>query len=378
VSTFDPTVSLVTGAASACVGTNAMCVAAADVGNANQAETVTWTNAGNAAAIVFIIVDDYSASGTNGAYTLTASAATPAAGENCVAPIAATSGVAVSRTPSTYGDDYSGAGTGCLTPSVGPDFVLAYTVPNNRSLTVTATPVSGLDVSVNFATSLAACGARTCVAGASTGAAGVAETAGWNNTTGASVTVFVIIDTPASPAGAVSVVGTEGALLGCGAVTCANGCCSGGQCVAGTANTACGTGGAACASCTSPAQCNASQTCSATDLPSGSSCTSSPQCYQPVLGTAECRTTWPGGYCTGTCLLTNQVCGGFLGLSTGWCTPAGECLQDCANAGTGQSTCRTGYVCDFSDGAGSQGVCVPKCQQVACTSGLCNAAGYCR
>jgi hypothetical protein len=378
VSTFDPTVSLVTGPATACLGAGAMCVASIDVGNANVAETVSWTNGGTSAAIVYIIVDDYSATGTNGSYTLTASAAIPAAGENCVSPIIATSGVTVSRTPSNFSDDYQGTGAGCLTPSVGPDFVLAYTVPANRSLTVTATPVSGLDVSVNFATSLSACGSRTCVAAANAGAAGVAETTAWNNATGAAVTLYVIIDTPASPAGSVSVVGTEGALIACGATTCANGCCSGGTCVTGTSNAACGTGGATCAGCTNPAQCNANQVCSATDLPTGSSCTGAGQCYQPLLGTAECRTAWPGGYCTGTCLLTQQVCGGFLGLASGWCTPAGECLQDCTNAGTGQSTCRSGYVCDFSNGAGSQGVCVPRCQQVACTSGTCNGAGYCR
>lgn len=378
VSTFDPTVSLVTGAATACVGASAVCVASVDAANANEAETVTWTNTGSGAVTVYVIVDDYSATGTTGAYTLTASAATPTAGENCSAPIAASSGVTVSRTPSTFGDDYAGTGTGCLTPSVGPDFVLAYTVPNNRSLTVTATPVAGLDVSVNFATSVTACGARTCVAGSSTGGTGIAETIGWNNTSGATMTVFVIVDTPASPSGAVSVVGTEGALIACGATTCANGCCSGGVCVAGTNNAACGTQGAACASCASPAQCSANQVCSATELPTGASCTGTGQCYQPILGSAECRTSWPGGYCTGTCLLTEQVCGGFLGLASGWCTAAGECLQDCAGAGTGQSTCRTGYVCDFSNGAGSQGVCVPKCQQVACAAGTCNASGYCR
>ncbi|MDP1825930.1 MAG: hypothetical protein Q8L48_21885 [Archangium sp.] len=378
VSTFDPTVSLVTGSATACVGASAMCVASIDTGNANQSETVTWTNTGNTAATVFIIVDDYGATGTNGTYTLTASAAAPSAGENCALPLNATSGVAVSRTPSTFADDYQGTGTGCLTPSVGPDFVLAYTVPHNRSLSITATPASGLDVSVNFATSLAACGARTCVASANAGAAGTAESTSWNNTTGGTVTLFVIIDTPASPTGSVSVVGTEGAIIPCGSGNCANGCCSGGVCVSGTSNSACGTNGVTCASCSTPSQCNTNQVCAATELPTGASCTSTTQCYQPILGSAECRTAWPGGYCTGTCLLTEQVCGGFLGLASGWCTPAGECLQDCANPDTGQSTCRSGYVCDFSNGAGSQGVCLPRCQQVPCASGTCNTSGYCR
>lgn len=114
------------------------------------------------------------------------------------------------------------------------------------------------------------------------------------------------------------------------------------------------------------------------DLPTGSPCTSTTQCYTPVVGSRECLTSWPGGYCTSTCLLLRQSCGGVLG--PGYCTPAGECLLACANPGQGQSTCRSGYVCDFSEGAGSQGVCLPRCDSpgLACTSGTCNAAGYCR
>lgn len=379
VSTFDPTVSLVTGGASACVGATAMCVAAIDTGIANEAETVGWTNTANTAATVFIIVDDYTTTGTNGSYTLTASTAVPPAGENCAAPVNGTSGVAVSRTPSNYTDDYQGASGGCLTPSTGPDFVVAYTVPNNRSLTVTATPASGLDISLNFATSLAACGARTCVASASSGGTGVAETTGWNNTSGATVTVYVIIDTTGTPAGAVNVVGTEGALLGCGGITCPNGCCSAsGVCTAGTSDSACGTNGVSCSTCSSPAQCSASQTCSATNLATGSVCTASSQCYQPIFGAAECRTSWPGGYCTGQCFFTDQACGGIAGLGDGYCTAAGECLEECPSAGGGQSTCRTGYLCDYSGAFGSQGVCRPRCQLAPCTMGTCNTAGYCR
>lgn len=277
---FDPTMSLVVGSASACVGTTALCAASADVGNAGDPETLTWTNTGTTSATVYLVVENYSGMATGGAYQLQVSAAPPSVGETCTTPIPATSGATVTGTPSSFLNDYEGAGTGCLTPSTGPDFVVSYVVPNNRSLTVTATPASGLDVSVNFATSAAACGARTCVAGVNIGAAGTAETIGWNNTTGSSQTVFVIIDSPASPSGTVNVVGTEGALLGCGPTTCPNGCCSGGQCVTGTSNGACGAGGGQCATCQSPAQCNTSQICSATDLPTGSPCTGDSQCYQ--------------------------------------------------------------------------------------------------
>ena len=88
-----------------------------------------------------------------------------------------------------------------------------------------------------------------------------------------------------------------------------------------------------------------------------------------------CRTTWPGGYCSSSCFLSG-ACGDLL--APGTCTPQGQCLQRCSAAGAGQSDCRTDYVCALSDGTGSQGVCVPKCQAVPCASGhTCQASGYC-
>jgi hypothetical protein len=378
VSTFDPTLNLVVGAASGCVGTAATCVAAADLGADNEPEVVRWTNTGNTAVTVFLIVENYDTADTGGAYTLEASAGMAIAGETCGAPVTGTSGTSITRTVQSYVNDYSDVGSGCVTPALGPDFVVAYSVPNNRSISVTATPANPLNVTINFSTSVSDCTGRVCVASSNVGDGGVAETAAWNNTTGATTTVYAIIDTPQNATGSVTVVGTEGALIPCGPTTCGNGCCANGVCVTGATDSACGSGGATCATCTSPAQCNASRTCSASNLDTGSPCSTSSQCYQPVFGAAECRTTWPGGYCTGTCALTEQSCGGFFGFGEGWCTPQGECLQECTAPGAGQSNCRNGYVCDFSNGAGSQGVCVPRCQQVPCSTGTCNASGYCR
>jgi hypothetical protein len=100
----------------------------------------------------------------------------------------------------------------------------------------------------------------------------------------------------------------------------------------------------------------------------------------PIIGTAECRTAWPQGYCTSTCVFTNQVCGP-TGVS-GWCTSASECLLQCGSPGAGQSTCRTGYVCEYAEypDTTSHGVCVARCNQGrVCTTGTCNTStGYCR
>ena len=379
VSTFDPMVSLVAGPASACVGSTATCVASADALADNGAETATWTNTGTSAVDVFAIVDDYDAQSTNGAYQLVIELRPAPAGETCETALVGASGVAITRTATDFANEYSGATGGCVTPSQGPDFVVAYTVPNNQSLTVTATPGASVDVSLNVATSIGACNGRTCVAATARGGNnGATEQLGWNNTTGATVTAYVIVDTAASPSGTVSVTGTLGALLGCGPLTCASGCCAAGTCVAGTSDGACGGGGASCSACTSPNICNSNQVCAANNLPTGAACNAASQCYQPLVGSAECRTSWPNGYCTSLCLLSDEVCGGFGGGATGYCTSNLECLQACSAPGGGQSSCRAGYVCDFAPGV-SRGVCVPRCPTVACASGTsCNAQGYCR
>ncbi|PZR10538.1 MAG: hypothetical protein DI536_20060 [Archangium gephyra] len=377
VSTFDPMLSLVRGAAAACVGSSATCVASADTGADNAAETASWFNGTGAPVDMFAVVDDYDAQSFNGAYTLSISASPPPAGDTCETALAGSSGVAISRTVTDFTNDYASS-TSCASPSTGADLVIVYAVPANQSLTVTATPSASVDVSINLSLGSGACGARTCVAGVSKGANGVTESLGWNNVTGAAQNVYVTIDSTSSSTGTVSVTGTVGASLACGPLTCGSGCCSGGVCQTGTSASACGTNGAACNTCTSPAQCSASQACSATNLPTGAPCTATSQCYEPVLGSAVCETSWPGGYCSSICFLTNQLCGGFGSSATGWCTANNQCLQLCNAPGSGQSNCRANYVCDTAAGTPSQGVCVPRCPTVACASGrTCNAQGYC-
>ena len=376
-SDFDPALSLVL-ASVGCTGSAVSCAAAADVGNSGQSETLTWQNTTGATVDAFLIVEKYGTSSTGTSFSMSLSSSAPPAGDTCGTALTGSSGVTVTQNVSSFGNDYAGSGSACVAYPSGADFVIAYQVPNNRSLTVTASPAAGLDVALNFAASVQACDARSCLTGINSAGSGGAETVGWNNTSGVTQTVYVVVDAASGGSGTVSVVGTEGALLGCGPTTCASGCCSAGQCVTGTSNAACGTGGAACTSCSSPALCNANRVCSATRLPTGSACTAAGQCYDPVIGDPECRTSWPGGYCTSVCLFTQQACGGIGTGADGWCTDVGECLGRCSSPGGGQSSCRSGYVCDSSPGLLTGGVCVPRCQTVACAAGTCNAAGYCR
>ncbi|MBX5484088.1 MAG: hypothetical protein IRZ16_19865 [Myxococcaceae bacterium] len=171
------------------------------------------------------------------------------------------------------------------------------------------------------------------------------------------------------------------------------GCCdSEGVCQAGDTPNACGTGAAACVACAA-----------------GQSCTNG-VCVTPDAG-ADAGTdagvdagvdggTGDGG--VGDPCMTGSDCSGGLcltlmtdGFAGGYCSqtcsdtvacPAGSscgfdprhCLEDCPDAGTGQSTCRTGYVCDaflIDDPAKDpfQGSCFPACTDDASAT----STGHC-
>lgn len=101
----------------------------------------------------------------------------------------------------------------------------------------------------------------------------------------------------------------------------------------------------------------------------GGACTTNDDCQS-----ADCVTTWPGGYCTQGC--TNVTC------PTGsTCFDLGNnvlaCLADCSGPDTGQSNCRSSYVCSASNtGAG---YCWPACTSDAdCGGFTCDVgSGYC-
>lgn len=113
----------------------------------------------------------------------------------------------------------------------------------------------------------------------------------------------------------------------------------------------------------------------------GAACTSNGACQSGVCafeaqgGTAGCATgpCWPGGYCIADC--TNSAC-----PSGASCTPYlaanSLCVRNCSAPG-GQSTCRTGYVCDLNwIPNSSQAVCVDACNSTAdCNSTTLNCVG---
>ena len=183
----------------------------------------------------------------------------------------------------------------------------------------------------------------------------------------------------------------------CDATTCATGCCFNNQCVTMQSRFACGTAGAMCQQCMQGNACSAGA-CVPSDagmppvgdggmVAVGSACASGQAC-QPPQG-AICiqeiqfgqASGYPGGYCTSQCgpnnpcsLSSQCVTESTFGFSQS------SCRANCPGVGTGQSTCRAGYVC-VGGVLSSAGYCRPNCSNgglAACATGMqCGDAGYC-
>ncbi|MBE2252642.1 MAG: hypothetical protein IAE78_24130, partial [Myxococcus sp.] len=370
---WDVSLSATVGALSRCEATPRTCDAAVDAATAGNAETLDLATAGED---VYVVVDS---SSSTGAFTLSWSLQPLTTGDRCEAPLALQSGVARAGTTFGFTNDYT-AGVSCASQGrLGADVVYAISVGPGQGLDVRVAPQGAmLDTSISIATAVASC-ASQCVAGANTGVAGAADVAFWNNASANTVTAYVIVDSSqGSSAGPFTITATVGAQVTCDAARCPTGCCLNNQCLGGGEDTSCGQQGNACQVCGQYQQCQ-SAACVDTPRPTGAPCATASQCYSGTFSPATCRATWPtGGYCTSSCLLDGYDCGGLPIIAPGYCV-SGTCLQKCAAPGTGQSTCRTGYVCDFSGGSGSQGVCLPRCQSIPCGAGsTCQPSGYCR
>lgn len=95
-------------------------------------------------------------------------------------------------------------------------------------------------------------------------------------------------------------------------------------------------------------------------------------------------TGWAGGYCTATCLvLIGFSCPDYAYCNNPGSLSLGTCEALCTNSGSGQSTCRPGYVCErlrSVDAGDNRGICVRNCHNAAgiCgTTQTCNSLGYC-
>ncbi len=190
---FNPTVNIVTSATCSSV----LSCATGAAGTNGQAAS-TFDNIGTNASSVFVVVDTSSASPGTFALNLSASSQTYQAGDTCsnaAAPIT-TSTMLTGESFTNFTNNFGGGneGTTCFFDD-GPDRVYAVTVPSMTRLTVNATSASA-NLSLSTIDGLAtACSANPVTCGARADATSTgAEVMNFDNATGSSKTVFVVVD----------------------------------------------------------------------------------------------------------------------------------------------------------------------------------------
>lgn len=184
----------------------------------------------------------------------------------------------------------------------------------------------------------------------------------------------------------------------CGLGSCA-GCCTMGMCVGLQFQNVftCGNGGAMCSACAIGANCINGTCFSPPDagpppvdagVAVGSGCLFDGQCKPPSNGLCipetvfGAQTGWPGGYCSAACASTPCPAGNTcINAADAMGNPNWLCFKSCVGPRTGQSSCRSGYVCEFDPtNAAGNGFCMPRCDSpgFSCWSGTtCGPSGYC-
>jgi hypothetical protein len=202
---FDVTLSVSDGAA-ACGMT---CIGGVDVGFMGDPEVYTYKNTSAAAQTLFLVVDGYQ--GSTGTFSLTGTLSTPPADDTCATPTLLTSGTAMTgQTITNYSNDYvsgsapDGGSTNCAF-STGGDRVYSVAVNDGQRVTITATPSSTANPSLNLVDGAASCG-TACVSSANSAGTGAVETLAYTNRSGSPKTYLVIVDFSAASTGTFDIV----------------------------------------------------------------------------------------------------------------------------------------------------------------------------
>jgi hypothetical protein len=193
-------VELVPAPASNCDGPSASCAAAADVGSDGDPETATYINQSASTQDVYVIVSNYHSPGltTGDGFSVLATVAPAPSGDACFNAKTLTAGTLMNESLAGLSREYPqlSNATSC-TSYDGADRVYSVTLAANQTLTAVATPVStdggaagDLALNVLDGPASACFGATACLA-SSTGA--TAQTVTWQNASGATKTVFLVV-----------------------------------------------------------------------------------------------------------------------------------------------------------------------------------------
>lgn len=193
---YDVAIALVAGPAATCDAVPRACLFGVNTAGAGNPEQRHWGNYTAGPQTVYLVVDG-SGAAMAGGFSAGVTFSPPLPGETChnVPPTLTVSTMLTNQTTLGYQNDYSG-GQYCLADN-GPDRVYRVTVPSGQRLTAVAQPSANVDVGLEFLLAPASnCddAPRTCLDANDMAFQGQPDALAWNNSTGAALDVFVVVD----------------------------------------------------------------------------------------------------------------------------------------------------------------------------------------
>lgn len=210
---LDVVVNVVAGPAASCRAVPPVCLAKADRGLRGEPDSASFINQSAMVQPVFVVVGSYYSSPAGTDFTLTTQTVPPPPGDTCATATALVSGTTLTaQTLANYGDDVDDGVRCASAGSAGTaaDRFYSVALPAGKQLTVTVTPLPGLDTLLSFIDGAGGCGAPlTCLAGdAANALAGLPDTLVYSNRSGAPLTILIDVDSRAGTNGTFDLVAT--------------------------------------------------------------------------------------------------------------------------------------------------------------------------
>jgi hypothetical protein len=197
---WDSALSLLAGPASNCNGTRT-CLTSGDRAVSGALDFVRYRNTGATALQTLLVIENPSATSTQGPYELISTVEAANAGEDCAGAVPLSGSTRVAGSTEGYVNNYAPATSCTGFGTSGRDRVYSIEVPAGQRLTATVQPANTtFDPAIYL---LAApptnCTATpTCILGDDSGAQDQINSVTYLNTTGAARTIYIVIDSASS------------------------------------------------------------------------------------------------------------------------------------------------------------------------------------
>ncbi|MDX2013585.1 MAG: hypothetical protein SFW67_25555 [Myxococcaceae bacterium] len=210
---LDVVVNVIAGPAAQCLAMPLVCLASADDGFRNEADTATWLNATTSSQRVFVVVGSYFAQPGDEPFTLTTDVRPPPPGDTCATAERLDAGVLLTgQTLGGYANDLEQS-RGCASDTVptGAERFFVVDVPAGKQLSVTATPQPTLDTLLSLVDGASTCVEPvSCLARAAPSAAlvGQSDVVTFTNKGSAARSVIVVVDSLRGTSGSFDLLAT--------------------------------------------------------------------------------------------------------------------------------------------------------------------------